>query len=532
MRPLPLLRTVEAMLATLLVLVAAGCGGSPASSPAAEATEAKGLHSLPPGWSSLPPPPVVRTRAVSLWAERELFFWGGDSDFGGTVHDNGFAYDPATESWRELPPAPLSARSSAAAVWTGEEVLIWGGYGELRRPLSDGAAFEPATGRWRMLAPAPLSARRPVSAVWTGREMIVWGDASRTAGARDGAAYDPVADSWRLLPPASLALNEASATWTGEEMVVFGALLDHNNQSTTRYAGGIAYDPEADRWRELPDFPLSPQASSVAWTGKEVLAWDYELAAGAYDPTRDAWRELPSLPLRFGECAPRSAVTAEVVLAWYCGLGALFEIATGQWHPMSREPADVYGRPVAAVDVVLFAGAAHEGVGKALWAYIPELDHRRVQARGLEHGGVSLEIPKGWDGRVLFLDPQGTNGLLQVANFELPPDEGFDPPQDLPPGEVDPIKAMTADDVLITVLPCAALPGTAPGKPAPPRISLDHLSFRPAGDPSVPRGHTVAEGAFRFGTRCLRMSVDFGGPPSDDLRASADGVLSSLTVQP
>jgi hypothetical protein len=362
--------------------------------------------------------------------------------------------------------------------------------------------------------------------------MIVWGDGSRFAAVRDGAAYDPIADSWRSLPPAPLALNDANAVWTGKEMVVLGALLDANNHSTTRHARGIAFDPKSDRWRQLPAYPLSQQASSVAWTGSEVLAWDYELEAGAYNATDDTWRELPDLPLRFGECSPESATTAEVVLAWYCGLGVLFEIARSEWHPISRPPAEVYGRPVAADGVVLFAGAAHEGVANALWAYMPELDGRRTGGRRLEHGGVSLDIPASWDGRVLFLDPQGASGLLQVANFELPPNEGFAPPQEVPPGEVDPIKAMTAGDVLITVVPCAALSGTGSNQPAPERISLDGLAFRAAGDPSVPRGHALAEGAFRFGERCLRIEADFGGPLGVSLRQRVDDVLASLSVEP
>ena len=531
MRRVLLIPTVRALLATLLILVAGGCGGE-RSPQGAESPGANGLQSLPVGWSSLPEPPAVRARAVSVWTGSELFFWGGDTDLGATHHDSGFAYDPATQKWRRLPAPPLAGRSSAAAVWTGEEVLIWGGWtgsGD-GTPLGDGAAFNHETRLWRMLPRAPLGPRRPAAAVWTGREVLLWGNASRFQAARDGAAYDHAADRWRSLPPAPLALNEASAVWTGEEMVVFGALLDGNNHSTTRYARGMAYDPGRDRWRELPDVPLSPQASSVAWTGKEVLAWDYELKAAAYDPNGDAWRRLPDLPLRFGECYPESATVGEVVFAWYCGLGALFETSTSEWQRIARPPAEVYGRPVAAGRAVLFAGAAHEGVANALWAYVPERARGQTRGRRVEHGGVSLEVPEGWDGRVLFLDPQGASGLLQVANFELPPNEGFDPPQELPPGEVDPIKAMTGEDVLLTVLPCAALPGAGPGEPAPARISLDSLSFRPAGDPRVPRGHTLAEGAFLFGARCLQISVDFGGPPSDPLQEQVDDVLASLSV--
>jgi hypothetical protein len=515
----------------VLVLVGAGCGGEGSPQGAASAG-ADALESLPVGWSSLSAPPVVRARAVSLWTGTELFFWGGDTDFGGSHHDDGFTYDPATEKWRRLPDGPLTGRSSAAAIWTGDEVLVWGGYEAGQRPLGDGAAFDPATERWRKLPPAPLGPRRPATAVWTGRELLIWGNASRSQEARDGAAYDPAADRWRALPPAPLPLNEANAVWTGKEMVVFGALLDGNNHSKTRYAQGIAYDLKGDSWRELPHFPLSPQASSVAWTGNEVLAWDYELTAGAYDPDRNDWRELPDLPLRFGECYPESATVGEVVLAWYCGLGALLQISTTEWHRIARPPAEIYGRPMAAGRTVLFAGAAHEGVANALWAYVPELDRVQPQGQRIEHDGVSLAIPTGWDGRVLFLDPQGASGFLQVGNFGLPANEGFDPPQELPSGKVDPIKAMTVEDVLLTVLPCAALPGTGPGEPAPSPISLDNLAFRPAGDPSVPRGHTLAEGAFRFGERCLRISVDFGGPPLDALQARADDVLSSLSVKP
>jgi hypothetical protein len=519
-----------ALLALVLTVVGLSCGGG-AASPQAESSVTNAWRSLPAGWSSLPAPPAVRTRAVSVWTGRELFFWGGYTDFGGTHHHDGFAYDAATAEWRRLPDGPLTGRSSAGAAWTGDEVLVWGGYEASERPLGDGAAFDPAMRQWRMLPPAPLSPRRPAAAVWMGTEMIVWGDASRSAAARDGAAYDPVADRWRSLPSAPLALNEANAVWTGKEVVLFGALLDGNNHSTTRHARGIAYDPKTDRWRELPTFPLSPQASSIAWTGSEVLAWDYELAAGVYDPSQDAWRELPDLPLRFGECYPESATTAEVMLAWYCGLGALFEIESREWHRVSRPPTEVYGRPVAADDVVLFAGAAHEGVGNALWAYVPELDRARTGARRLEHGGVSVDVPVSWDGRVLFLDPQGASALLQVANFELPPNDGFAPPQQLPPGEVDPIKAMTAEDVFLTVFSRDALPGTGPGRAAPESVSLDDLSFRAVGDPSVPRGHALASEAVRFGERCLQIEVDFGGRPTASLETQVDDVLASLVVE-
>jgi hypothetical protein len=56
----------------------------------------------------------------------------------------------------------------------------------------------------------------------------------------------------------------------------------------------------------MAPYPLSPQAYSIAWTGSEMLAWDYELNSAIYDPAHDRWRRLPDLPVRFAECYPAS----------------------------------------------------------------------------------------------------------------------------------------------------------------------------------------------------------------------------------
>lgn len=350
---------------------AAGCGGAERDAAAPTPAEAATWTSLSSGWTRLSEPPFVRARAVSVWTGSALFYWGGDTELGGTAHADGAAYDPARGEWRTLPPAPLSARSEAGAVWTGTEVLIWGG-GTTEDLERDGAAFNPSTSSWRMLPSAPLGLRDPVAAVWTGREMIVWGDASRHAESVDGAAFDPAANRWRQLPPAPLALNEATAVWAGDELIVYGALLDGNNHSETKHAQGIAYDPKTNEWRQLPPFPLSPQASTAVWAGDQLVVWDYELRAAAYDPAVDRWRPLPNLPLPFSECYPQGARAGdELVFAWHCGKSALFDVAPETWHVLPGPYREIFGRPVSAGGVVLFVGAAHEGHANALWAYKP-----------------------------------------------------------------------------------------------------------------------------------------------------------------
>jgi hypothetical protein len=348
-----------------LVVAAAGCTDARQSD-----VQAPAVRAAAPGWSKLRPPPVAQAWAVVLWTEDRLFLWGGERGGGANPYRaEGLLFDPGS-CWERVAGGPLRPRLSAGAAWTGREALIWGGWaGE---PLADGAAFDPQRRAWRGLPAAPPSAREPAVTVWTGRELVVWGDSSRSAEARDGAAYDPRSDRWRRLAPAPLALNQASATWTGTEMIVYGALLDENNLAkSAKHAQGMAYDPRADRWRAITPYELSPHASSVAWTGDGVLAWDYELRAGLYEPARDRWRPLPDLPLRFSECYPASARVGEIILAWYCGQAALLDVGSRSWRQLRTPESEIFGSPVSTGLGVLFPGASYDGRGNALYQYHP-----------------------------------------------------------------------------------------------------------------------------------------------------------------
>jgi Kelch motif len=336
------------------------------------------LSRLPSGWSDLPPPPGPRSRAVSLWIGSGLFFWGGDSGNAGTHHATGWLFDPVAPRWHGISPAPLAGRSLAAAVWTGDEVLVWGGYAK-GDTFNDGAAYNPMTDTWRLLPTAPLSERAPVATVWTGNELIVWGSTTRAGSdIRDGAAFNPQTNRWRTIAPAPVGLNLAgwpspSTVWTGQEMVVVGSRLDNNNAATSPYATGLAYRPATDAWRELPPVQLSPQASTAAWTGSKVLAWDFDLRAAVYDPKQDSWRRLPDPPVDSCESYPDGAATNRQVFARLCG-HALWDIQAGKWLKVEpkKNRYHGHGRVVAAGPVFLIAGATHESDANGLVAYNPQ----------------------------------------------------------------------------------------------------------------------------------------------------------------
>jgi len=112
-------------------------------------------------WSALPQAPIApRADAAVVWTGRELLVWGGASGYQGeNLRSDGAAYNPAADRWRLLAPAPLSGRQGQAAVWTGREVFVWGGYDHISahdfRVADDGAAYDPSSNTWRLLPPAP-----------------------------------------------------------------------------------------------------------------------------------------------------------------------------------------------------------------------------------------------------------------------------------------------------------------------------------------------------------------------------------------
>jgi hypothetical protein len=168
-------------------------------------------------------------------------------------------------------------------------MLVWGDVSRAGE-ATDGAAYDPATDSWRPLAPAPFGLNQ-ATAVWTGREMIVYGALLDGRNFSDeehasGLAYDPTTDSWRILAPYPLSPQASTAVWTGAEMVAW----DYDLRAA-------AYDPESDTWRNLPSLPLDfyecyPEGALLA---AFVLAWHCGQAA-VLDLAAGRWRKLPAAP--------------------------------------------------------------------------------------------------------------------------------------------------------------------------------------------------------------------------------------------
>jgi hypothetical protein len=333
-----------AVVVALLALGAAACGTGDGG-PRASAAES---------WRRLAAAPLSpRVGHSAVWTGSELLIWGGGPP-GGRPEADGAAYDPAGDRWRRLPPAPLAGRLRHAAVWTGSEMLLWGGVrparaGSSEVALADGAAYQPATRTWRPIPPAPLAGD---TAVWTGTELLVFGRAGADADPRlGGAAYDPRAGSWRRLAASPLpAGNEFSVVLAG------GTLAAFTYRDSERACHGSLYDLAAGTWRTLGACPLLPiMYPQPIWTGSRIvlLTWGREwfdggevdpwpervYTNGIYDPAADAWRRPAARP---ADLQPgyggRFVWTGREVLLWGGGGGVAYNPSADTWRPMATAP--------------------------------------------------------------------------------------------------------------------------------------------------------------------------------------------------
>lgn len=300
-------------------------------------------------WKRIPPAPLLEVLPTAYaWTGEELLVVGTSARRDRVL---GAAFDPETRAWRRIATFPFGRRAAFTGVWTGRELLLWGGVkGRFQEDFArDVIAYDPVTDAWRRGASAPIKGRADHSAVWTETEMIVWGGSDNRTDRNNGAAYDPANDSWRKIARSPLSPRRwYPAVWTGREMIVWGG----SSYSRAQKDGG-AYDPATDRWRMLPPAPIERRMWHTAtWTGSEVIFFGgftghQPLANGAaYDPVSDRWRVIPRAPL--GARCHHSAVWIEAAMIVFGGYhhcgdaghfsfgdGALYRPATDSWRRLN-----------------------------------------------------------------------------------------------------------------------------------------------------------------------------------------------------
>ena len=274
-------------------------------------------------WRALSPPrgPTGSYEGATsaVWTGRSMLVWGPATLL---------SYDPATDRWRTLPASPLQGGPPGLVVWTGREMIGWGG-GCCGDASNAGAAYDPATRTWTKLAKAPIAGQQGPSGAWTGRDLIVLPGVDPNGKPTGGAAYDPAKDTWRRITSPPRQRLGASAVWDGREVLVVGGSGPADAGGFRKLASiPFAYDPATNRWRRLSamdDGAYGRAFATVVWTGRTLLLWGGETQARgrytlathglAYDPRANRWSQLPTAPL-LPRLGPVGVWTGRSLLVW------------------------------------------------------------------------------------------------------------------------------------------------------------------------------------------------------------------------
>jgi hypothetical protein len=237
----------------------------------------------------------------------------------------------------ELPAPPLDVRWKHAMVWTGRELVVWGGELDAANMgipgqnaiYNDGAAYDPIARRWRTMSASPLPGDSApgggiggggvARAVWTGSEVLV-------VQAGRAAAWNPETDRWREVP------SPPGDGTVG--LVAAGDVVIQLDREAV-----WAWHPRDNEWSRLPDPPVALSQGIVVWTGEEVVILGLSAVEGAaYDPITEEWREL--LNTSHTRAAAAVWTGEEVLVVGYDNTrsAATYDPAQDQWHELPDVP--------------------------------------------------------------------------------------------------------------------------------------------------------------------------------------------------
>jgi hypothetical protein len=279
--------------------------------------------------------------------------------------------EPRAEvGWQPLPASPLSPRANALAFWTGTSVLMMGGTDDVSCPpnadcvdrepsLRDGAAFVPETGTWSALPDAPVPLGYASGGVVAGT-LYLWVPGFEMGARTALLSYTPGDRAWVELEAPFGAESPMSLVAAG------GRLIAYQDTHEAGVEPDLMYDPETDRWTELPPDPLRPAFSrQMIWTDGALVLLGHELVdqPGSAEPSRvlaarfgledGAWERYPDSEViggpwgwtgdRLVNAAIGSADGGQVN-NWGRAhpYGGIFDPASGTWSELPDTP-DVLG---------------------------------------------------------------------------------------------------------------------------------------------------------------------------------------------
>jgi len=303
------------ILAALLVLTCAACGGDPeepqgsgggtaGSGSAAGSGGGAGGDATSRGWKTLAPlPGGPRQETAVVALDGRVVVLGGFDETGDVVADVEI-YDPATDTWSAGAPLPEPLHHINAAVVDGKVYVLGALSGLDFTVVGRSYVLDPAAGSWTQLASMPPGSERGAGAVGViGARVYVAGGLGLTASVADVSIYDVEQDAWEAGPPMPAALDHLVG---GAVDGVFHVIGGRSGGIQAISGAVYALDPAAFAWASRAPMITPRGGAAAAVVGGRFLVVGGEGNADApsgvfphneaYDPATDTWESLPAMP--------------------------------------------------------------------------------------------------------------------------------------------------------------------------------------------------------------------------------------------
>jgi N-acetylneuraminic acid mutarotase len=186
-------------------------------------------------------------------------------------------YDPAGDSWKELPPMP-GKRTAPVAIEAGGKIYVIGGSDEAGLSVPTSEAFDVATGKWETHRPMPTARNHPAGGAVNGKLYVIGGrlTAANVANMVSSATdiveeYDPATDKWRSMTKMPYQTSgQGWITFQNRIYVAGGELRDDHMDAIFR--DFVVFDPAANQWYRLPSMPTARHGVVLTALGNRIHA--------------------------------------------------------------------------------------------------------------------------------------------------------------------------------------------------------------------------------------------------------------------
>jgi N-acetylneuraminic acid mutarotase len=290
-------------------------------------------------WKKGAPFPEPDEELYGVALNGKMYVIGGWDD--GKAGGVNYEYNPTTDKWTKKQPMPRPAHHAALAAANGK-IYVMGGFvppkdtaipvGGAWEPIDNAWAYDPAADSWKSLPPLP-GKRGSAFAAEVGGKIYVIGGATTADGAKDpfftffgpskvlstNDVYDPATNKWESRTPMSVARNHAFGAAVNGKIYVIGGRTGHAFiLSATNTDVVEEYNPVSNSW-SAPKERMPTPRSGGAWgtDGRRIFVAGGEVtttalvgafrAIEAYDVATNSWITLPPMPM------PRHGVAGAVI---------------------------------------------------------------------------------------------------------------------------------------------------------------------------------------------------------------------------